>query len=78
MNYLNDRILVTLIQVMSRAVGELRAEIAETEGPEQADLQELFLDYTLAADALRDAYLAVYVPDSNMISYERLVTPHDA
>ena len=71
---LKTQSLVVLVQVLNRAIRELDAECEATDGPDQADLQELLLDYTLAADDLKATYLATYEPDSNMPPYEELTT----
>lgn len=71
---LKTQSLVVLVQVLNRAIRELDAECEATDGPDQADLQELLLDYTLAADDLKATYLGTYEPDSNMPSYEELTT----
>ncbi len=65
--------LVVLVQVLNRAILELDAACEAEEGPEQADLQELLLDYTLAADDLKEAYLEQWDADGNMPAYEELV-----
>ena len=67
--------MVVLIQVLADAIKVLDEECAATDGPDKPDLQELLLDYTLAASDLKALYLATRHPDSNMPSYERLVPP---
>jgi hypothetical protein len=69
--------LVVLVQVLNRAVRELDAECDATDGPEKPDLQELLLDYTLAADDLKEVYLAAFEPNSNMMPYAKLVPTED-
>ncbi len=66
--------LVVLIQVLDDAIKVLDAECDATEGLDKPDLQELLLDYTLAANDLKELYLATRHPDSNMSAYERLVS----
>lgn len=66
--------MVALIQVLDSAIVALDAECDATDGPDKPDLQELLLDYTLAAQDLKALYLATRHPDSNMPPYEKLVT----
>ncbi len=71
---LKTQSLVVLVQVLNRAIRELGAECEATAGPDQADLQALLLDYTLAAADLKATYLASYESDSNMPPYGELTT----
>lgn len=73
---LKTQSLVVLVKVLARAIRELDAECEAMEGPDQADLQKLLLDYTNAADDLKATYLASYVPHSNMPTYEELTAVH--
>lgn len=70
--------MVVLIQVLADATKALDAACAATAGPDKPGLQELLLDYTLAANDLKALYLATRHPDSSMPPYERLVPPADA
>lgn len=67
--------MAVLIQVLDDAIQGLDAACDATDGPDKPDLQELLLDYTLAANDLRDEYIASYNPNSNMPSYEELSNP---
>jgi hypothetical protein len=66
--------MVVLIQVLDGAIVALGAECDATDGPDKPDLQELLLDYTLAAQDLKMRYQAARHPESNMPPYETLVT----
>jgi hypothetical protein len=73
---LNERTLVMAIQGVDAEMRRIGEQIETTEGPEQADLEELLLAYSLAAGELKEAYLHALEPGSNLPAYSELVSTH--
>lgn len=74
MTALSGQALVVAIQAVDSELRNLREEIATAKGPDQADLQALLLSYARAADELKEAYLDVLEPGTNLPPYLELVT----
>ncbi len=73
MTELHWKTLAIAIKMLAKEIHKLEKECDEYDGPELPDMQELLLDYTRAAADLKQAYLDVYTPNSNLPEYSAMV-----
>lgn len=73
MTPLSGQTLVVAIQAVDSELRNLHQEITEAAGPEKADLQALLVSYARAAEELKEAYLDVLEPGTNLPPYLELL-----
>lgn len=71
----SGRTLMMAIQAVDGEVQQIREELEEIgDGPNEADLQDLLLAFTEAADELKAAYLEELETSEHLPPYEELVS----
>lgn len=73
MTTLSGQTLVVAIQAVDSELRNLHQEITAAVGPDRAGLQALLVSYARAAEELKEAYLDVLEPGTNLPPYPELV-----